>query len=153
MGRWEKDLYNTEKYPLLRTYRLFKSEFKMSAHLVNVRNPSYRNAINKIICSSHLLNIERGRHTNPKTPLEQRKCINCNCIEDEIHFIIVCDLYTSERKLLFENVNSVFSHFRDMSSIEKFVFLFQCNDANVLSWLGKFIISSFETHNNKLKTL
>ena len=125
----------------------------MSSHLVYVKNPIYRNVITKIRCSSHLLNIERGRHTNPKTPIDRRKCILCDCVEDEIHFIIACNLYTLERKNLFENVNRIFPSFNDMSDMEKFIFLLKSKDANVLTWLGKYINASFDTRNNKMKTL
>ena len=37
ISQWENDLYDTEKYPLLRTYNLFKSDFSMSSHLVYIR--------------------------------------------------------------------------------------------------------------------
>ena len=48
--------------------------------------------------SAHKLEIETGRYviTNPKTPLENRLCKQCNLseIEDEEHFLINCPKYT-----------------------------------------------------------
>ena len=94
----------------------------MANHLKYVVNPAYRNAISKIRCSSHLLNIERGRHTNPKTPIDERKCISCDCVEDEMHFIINCSLYTQERQRLFDGVIKVYPPFNNMNNIENLYF-------------------------------
>ena len=33
-----------------------------------------------------MLEIERGRHTRPVTPVENRRCPVCNVIENELHF-------------------------------------------------------------------
>ena len=46
--------------------------------------------------SSHLLEIERGRHVKPqKIPLEQRTCQRCtlNTVDDEIHILITCSYF------------------------------------------------------------
>lgn len=38
--------------------------------------------------SSHRLNIEAGRWSRPQiTPREERKCLICNKLEDEYHFL------------------------------------------------------------------
>ena len=79
---WKKDLCDSNKYPILRLYKTFHNEYSMSNHLFQVKNPAFRHAITKIRCSSHLLNIERGRHSKPKIPIEQRKSYFCNSLED-----------------------------------------------------------------------
>ena len=106
----------------------------MSNHLIQVKNPAFRHAITKIRCSSHLLNIERGRHSKPKIPIEQRKCYFCNSLEDEIHFVIDCMLYKNDRCILFDNITKLFPDFIYLDSTEKFEYLFKSNDPNVLNW-------------------
>ena len=53
---------------------------------ISIKNDKYRTALSKFRTSSHNLEIERGCHTNPVTPLERRLCLMCQEIEDEIHF-------------------------------------------------------------------
>ena len=47
----------------------------------------YRTAITKLRCSSHALEIERGRYQNPKVPRYLRLCLVCQVVEDEEHFV------------------------------------------------------------------
>ena len=44
----------------------------------------------------NLLEMETGRHSRPKTPVEQRLCQNCgaNKIEDEVYFLTECFKYS-----------------------------------------------------------
>ena len=49
--------------------------------------------------SSHRLAIDSGRWVKPiRLPLEERKCTDCNVLEDEYHFIFECNRYTELRK-------------------------------------------------------
>ena len=52
------------------------------------------------------INIETGRFTAPPTPVENRICTVCdqNSVENEIHFLIECTLYNTERQALFQNL-------------------------------------------------
>ena len=44
-------------------------------------------ALSKLRMSSHMLAIESGRWARPtSTPINQRKCVHCNVLEDEISF-------------------------------------------------------------------
>ena len=47
-----------------------------------------RSILTRFRISAHKLEIEIGRYTTPKTPLENRLCKQCNSseIEDEEHF-------------------------------------------------------------------
>ena len=60
----------------------------MEPYLYLVKKHKYRQAFAKFRCSSHTLEIERGRHTNPKNPVADRKCLFCDVIEDEKHFLL-----------------------------------------------------------------
>ena len=141
--KWHSDLNNLVDNPILRTYSLFKFGFKMENHLSLIKNPAYRKAISKVRCSSHLLHIEKGRHTRPKTPIDQRLCHSCNVIEDEIHFITQCPLFQSERNALYEKVRFIDPHFVNLSHSDKFIYLFRSPDPIILSHLGKYIHVSF----------
>ena len=54
-----------------------------------------------VFCTSnHDLLIEKGRHSKPKIPREERICNLCNSneIEDEIHFLFHCSTNEILRK-------------------------------------------------------
>ena len=62
--------------------------------MVQVLNFRYRQALSKLRCSSHSLEIETGRHNN--TPRTSRICEKCsmNVLENEYH---VCPFYRELR--------------------------------------------------------
>ena len=39
-----------------------------------------------------MLEIEQGRHTQPVTLVENRRCPKCNVIENELHFLLECTI-------------------------------------------------------------
>ena len=98
--RWEIEINDTVRNPLLRTYKIFKSSHEIEKYLLYVRNYKYRRSISQFRVSSHSLEIEKGRHTKPKTPENLRKCKYCNSgqIDDEMHFFTKMQL--SQRKSL-----------------------------------------------------
>ena len=53
--------------------------------------------LSKFRIGNHKLRIETGRHTKPKIPPQQRICKTCNIMEDEIHFLVDCKLYSDIR--------------------------------------------------------
>ena len=58
----------------------------------------------KIRLSNHTLNIETGRHN--KIPKNKRFCPFCpNLVEDEMHFLLFCPTYTTNRVSLFQKLN------------------------------------------------
>ena len=129
---WNVIILFLNKYPM-RTYALFKFDFECETYLNAVRDRRYRNAISKFRLSSHNLEIERGRHCNPKVPVPERLCFRCNCIEDEQHFLVSCKLYEDLRV-----------DFYEIGDRDKFVRLMNSRDNNVLTWLGKFFIYGTE---------
>ena len=70
-----------------------------------------------------------------------------------MHFILDCNLYEADRIIFFKNVLTINPNFNNLKPLEKFVFLFKSPNASVLTWLGKFIHTSFETRNNMLKAM
>ena len=143
ISKWKEDVQNVQKFPIVRTYKSFKSKFGISSYLLHVKDSNFRRALTRLRCSSHTLNIERGRYTVPITPLECRLCTVCKQIEDEKHFITECRLYESERKELFEKIIKIYPSFYSLSSGQKFNFLFKSDEPQILKWLGKFVHYSF----------
>ena len=82
----------------LRTYSLFKTRVGCEEYLHIIKNTALRKSFTKFRLSNHLLNIEKGRHTTPKTPKKARFCPFCHkTIEDEEHFLIDCPTYIHPR--------------------------------------------------------
>ena len=73
----------------------------MEPYLYLIKKFRYRQVIARFRCSSHTLEIERGWHTNPKTPVAERKCKHCDVMEDEEHFFLMCDKHMAEREYFF----------------------------------------------------
>ena len=69
------------------------------------------------------LEIEVGRYRN--VPLSERICRMCNSgqVEDDYHFLCVCERYNDDRRILYEKARIFESNFVRMVSFEQFVFL------------------------------
>ena len=66
------------------------------------------------------ITIDTGQLTN--TPLNERNCFFCvNDIEDELHFVCQCKLYSLYHEKLFESMLKSYSNFKDLSDKEKFL--------------------------------
>ena len=72
-----------------------------------------RQMIAKIICSSHKLRVETGRHQHQDIPREERICTHCtlNKVEDENHFVVECPAYDKIRS---EHFDKSFSKAEEM---------------------------------------
>ena len=98
---------------------------------------------------SHDPEIERGRYTRPRTDQKQRLCSWCFEIEDEEHFITICQINVLEHQNLYTKFVSKHSTFRNLGNHEQFIFFMSCKDRHLLIWLGKFIHKSFNIRNTK----
>ena len=145
INNWNNELHNLSKNPILRTYTIFKSSFELEPYLKLVKEYKYRVAIARLRSSSHTLAIERCCYERPKPPIEQRLCILCNTVEDEIHFVTQCAVNQAERSVLEANVSKLYPSFSFIDNYQKFVFLMKTNDAIILTWFGKFLHNSFNT--------
>ncbi len=141
----------------LRTFKLFKTNIILENYLLAIHDTSKRQEFSKLRISAHQLRIELGRYSVPrKTPLESRTCQLCktNSIENEIHFVIECPIYQTERKALFDCLNS-FTQFSTLSRDDKFIFLMTYNngDTEVLKPLLKFVNECVEKRKEIMCTL
>ena len=96
--RWKHDLFDDQRRRncgnKLRSYRLFKSDFRFEEYLLSVKSPKSRKQMTQLRLSSHHLHIETGRHAIPYKEPSDRICTYCNTkdIEDEILFVMKCSL-------------------------------------------------------------
>jgi len=87
----------------LRTYRIFKTDYKLESYLKANMNINHRKSITYLRTSSHQLNIEIGRRFN--IPPEERICELCNSgVEDEYHFLCACPIYKDMRVTFFRRL-------------------------------------------------
>ncbi|MCG7867658.1 MAG: reverse transcriptase family protein, partial [Candidatus Thiodiazotropha taylori] len=113
--------------------------FHFQPYLENINVYKFIQALSKLRVSSHRLEIEAGRWRKPvRVPLNERKCINCQVIEDEYHFIIECHLYNDLRK------KYISKYFWSRPSMFKFVELINSTNQNCVRKLGAFIYQAFK---------
>ena len=141
---WQLQMADIDKHPIIRLYRTFKSTFRPELYLKLVENIKYRRSISQLRTSSHMLEIERGRHTKPKTPIEKRVCCTCNVIEDERHFLLHCKINYTERMQLYQKIVLNYPEFSTLNDNDKFNFFLNNECKQYLTWLGKFLFHSFE---------
>ena len=84
--------------------------------------------------------IERGRYT--RTDLADRKCPNCKVIEDEVHFLLNCNLYNKERDNMLECVIQISPQIVHLSDKDKFCFLMSAED-KIIRAVGKYCHDAF----------
>ena len=137
--KWMSDLHNVSENPSLRTYNLFKTDFSCEPYLSNINKTKHLIAFTRFRAGSHTLEIERGRYSNPRTPINERLCVKCREIEDEQHFLMRCSMYKQGRIELFDKTATLYSSFQQLSDQEQFIFLMSSTNSKVLSWTGKFI--------------
>ena len=104
--QWEK---HKSTSPKLSYYNSIKSVFEKEPYLDYCMGFSRRYCTTQLRMSAHDLQIERGRYVN--IPRKERICIWCkttlgqNIIEDEKHTLFDCDLYSTIRNNLIDNLN------------------------------------------------
>ena len=105
-----------------------------------------RRSLTKLRLSSHNLEIERGRHTKPVTPVIERLCIVCGVIDDELHFVTSCKKHTTERERLYSYVDSHVPNFCNLNNAERFIYLLTNENPSILLHLSKFVHRCFLKH-------
>ena len=70
------------------------------------------------------------------------KC-NGDKIEDKIHFICDCSLYSAERLRLFDYVNHEISNFLTLNSFDKSIWLMTCENSEIFNRFADFLHTCF----------
>ena len=127
----------------LRTYRLVKTDIGLENYLLGHTRPTMRKEFTKLRLSAHQLRVETGRHTCPKTPLENRICRYCTTqlVETEEHLLLSCPLYLSERKQLIDTLDSCTAFSSLVTDQEKLIFLMSYNggDMEVARFVQRYV--------------
>ena len=93
--------YKIMESPKAISYSTFKHNVSLEKYLYKIKNIRHKIALTRLRLSNHNLRIETGRHLRPKLERHERKCFICSDeIENELHFVVKCPLYSSERKVL-----------------------------------------------------
>ena len=86
-----------------------KRDFIEEPFLNVVQNFDAKRDYFKFRTSNHSLFIETGRYCNPIIPREHRFCNLCktNEVEDEIHFLFKCNIYSELRKTFLDRLRAL----------------------------------------------
>ena len=145
---WRTELANLSK---AETYKKVKSNIGLETYLSNVKNAKHRKSLSRLRLSNHQLMIEKGRHHKKPIPRTERLCKFCKVVEDELHFIVSCDLFENERESLFEACRNSSALFEGMDDEVKLIFILTNEDTVIESRLGNFVYNSFRKRSIELE--
>ena len=116
----------------------------MEPYILTVPSVTYIQCIARLRLASHKLNIELGRHARPKRHVNDRICSRCNlgAVDDEVHFLIQCAAFTSERRALLSKLIIYLQGFAALDSHDKFIAIMSSKCLNVNFCLGTFLHKS-----------
>ena len=129
-----------------KTYNTFSSDPKLATYESNLTHTKLISAIARLRLSSHNLEIERGRHTRPKTPVASLICQRCqtNQVDDEIHFLMQCNPFELDRKALPSEAEKYITNFNTLSETEKFTYMMRSENHTIVNTLTKYTYAYFE---------
>ena len=75
--------------------------------------------------------------------IHERFCELCTEREigDEYHLMMTCRKFDNLRNNLFQEITGVFPAFEQMECMNKFIFIMQCNDADLAQSLSKYLVN------------
>ena len=122
--------------PKLRTYITFKDKFDTEEYTKFCVSRRKRSLLAQFRMGVLPLAIETGRFKS--VPLEERLCLLCNTgvIEDEIHFLCICNFYHRIRKVMYDNVCQQHELFPTFTLEEEFQHLLVKHWKEVSVYLG-----------------
>ena len=133
--------YTSTKYRVVPTFKNTRCNqtciYYGTLLILSKKRARYRQAIAKLRCSFHTLMIERGRHTNPKAPVADRKYSCCAVIEDEKHFLLICVMNMPERDLFYK-IARVYDGYMYLNLEEKVLLVLTNNEPQCLFGLVIF---------------
>ena len=138
---WDMRRYRSDK---LRYYNLYKVD-KVTAEYLRLNISKYQKSLYAQFRFGILpLEIEIGRYRNQD--LSQRICKLCDLklVEDEVHFLIDCPVYSAERKTLFDEKNMSNTAFSELDSLDKFVYFMSNHERAVIT----FVSNAFRKRQN-----
>ena len=89
--QWHSDIDRTSASNF---YKIVKVNFAQSNY-INDLSSNLTKSLLSFITKNHRLPIETGRWNN--TVINERKCVNCDDVGDEFHYLFKCNTFTNER--------------------------------------------------------
>ena len=137
----------------LKSYALFKTTYKFETYLDVLSDYTVRSCFAKLRLNAHNLQIEIGRFGKTKTPRQERYCLFCktlgiHAVEDEVHFITTCSLFTEERKICLDKIFARFPSTALLDNSNMFLWLMSQEDTDCIKWVGKFCKQGFKIREN-----
>ena len=123
----------------LDTYTRIKSNFGLEKYLSSLPF-THRKDLTRLRISSHRLSIKLGRYAS-RIERSDRICSKCSMdvIGDEIHFMLECPDYKTSREPLITAVVKSCSNFNMMNNFNKYFWLLNCENDNIIQELAKFV--------------
>ena len=130
----------------LRTYNTFSFFPKLATYVSDLTDTRLIAAVARLRLSSHDLEIERGRHTRPKTPVANRICQRCQTteVDDEIHFLMQCNMFELDRKALLSEAGKYITNFNTQCNTEQFKPIMSSENHAIINALAKYTYVCFD---------
>ena len=140
-------LTNIQSVSKLSNYRKFKLEYGAESYIYKIHNRAHRSIFAQLRCGILPLKIETGRYS--QIPLEYRVCIFCNinAVEDEIHFLFDCPLYSAIREKFWSNFTDFYPDFVGRTNEEKMSLLMS---ENLVKKAGEYVYECYSRRNKYL---
>ena len=98
-------------------YSVFKTTFQTEYYLTCLNVRKFRIGLARFRCSSHDLNIEKGRYANIDRNCRICPLCNLNAVEDEFHFVMICPFYAALRQKYINQKYYVHPNLRTFSAL------------------------------------
>ena len=121
----------------LRTYNLLKQKFSMEPYLLMITNKGSGRKLSKLRCGNHDLAIKTARYK--KQAVEERLCLNCNKVEDELHFLMECELFTIVWEKFFKDLLEIDPNLKSDDKKQMFISLMSIDNCFIVKKLARFI--------------
>ena len=114
------------------------TNFKVQPYLDKITVKKFQTSLSRLRLSSHRLHVETGRWKKPvTTPFNERKCVICNLLEDEFHFVLECSIYKELRK------QYIAKYYWIRPNMMKFIELCTSDRKKTIRNLGIFVEKAF----------
>ena len=138
-----KDQYIQEWLTILNTssklysYRQYMNEILHESYLNCITVRKFRHSLAKLRCSSHDLEIEKGRYYN--IAKENRICKLCySAVETEFHFVLVCEKLADIREKYIPR------KYYTNTNPHKYIILMSSSSEHILQNLGMYVFYAFQ---------
>ena len=130
------------------THKEVKKSYEFENYLKTVTNPAQRVSLTKLRLGCHALRIQTGKYENRgvSIPVEQRTCLVCkqNCVEDEKHFLMYCQGFTTIRHKLCSSISKIDVCYIHLSENERTKYLLRADNKNTSKIVGEYIHLMFK---------